>query len=326
MALCLVSISSLAQESVVKTIDGAFGVQFGQVVADSMIVSEQKMEDGTPIYEFKPEKRFRDFSKYWVLMSPKGKKVHSIIVRGNFDSDELAKRESDLLLSLLTEKYGKKVDKNMFGFEVKQDGVSVSVREVWNGLQITYRNNAMETEAENERLEIEGGKAFVASLGVGEAEVEERITGAFGIKLGDSFAVGDKRPITIDGRLLYAVTPTVPYRSLDAYYVGVTPKTGLVYRIECHGLGEMRQLAHKEQFVLDYLLLKRFGKGAKVDPKADSFFRRTRIQVGERYVETTSSDTGKLCLRLVYSDEKLAEVEKRERIEKESKKVDASGL
>ena len=323
---CLFASIGFSQEQEVAKIDGAFGVSFGQVVDSPMVVSESKMVDGTPLYQFKPLKEFRDFSKYWLLISPKGRKVHTIIIQGKFESDEVRNRESELLQTLLTDKYGKRIEKNFLGFKISQEGSLVSVREIWNGLQITYCDTRLEEEAEKERLEIEGRAAYVNSLGSQKAETEAWIEGAFGVKLGDKFVIGDRKPQTVDGRPMYAIEPSVPFRSLDTYYAGITPNSGLIYRIECHGMKDKGGEAHREQFVLDHLLLKRFGQGATVDPKANSFFTRTRIQLADRYVETTSNNMGNPKLKLVYCDTKLEALEKQERLEGQSKKVDASGL
>src|SRR5260370_22193771 len=65
-----------------------------------------RLQDTTPSYHFKRAKPFRSFSKYYVLITPTTHKIYSIWDIGRVENTESGKKEQDLLMQLLTEKYG----------------------------------------------------------------------------------------------------------------------------------------------------------------------------------------------------------------------------
>lgn len=60
-----------------KTSD-ALGIKLGQVFDPAEAVGKAVLADGTPMYQFNPKKKFRSFTNYYVLITPKTHKVYAI--------------------------------------------------------------------------------------------------------------------------------------------------------------------------------------------------------------------------------------------------------
>jgi hypothetical protein len=69
--LLLVSFIAI-QASVFATdkIEGAFGMALGQKFDPEKAIGTSSLTDGTPMYQFNPEKPFRSFTKYFVMITP----------------------------------------------------------------------------------------------------------------------------------------------------------------------------------------------------------------------------------------------------------------
>src|SRR5690606_4685145 len=94
---------SFAKEKIV----GGFGVGFGDVFMPEKAIGKAELTDGTPMHQFSPQTKFRSFSKYYVLTTPKTNKVYAIWGIGDIENTATCKKEQQLIMSLLTEKYGK---------------------------------------------------------------------------------------------------------------------------------------------------------------------------------------------------------------------------
>ena len=176
-------------------------------------------------------------------------------------------------------------------------------------------------------------KAFVVLVAIfalsisSSINAEEKITGAFGIELGQIFnpqdAIG-KGSLT-DGTPMYQFSPKKKFRSFATYYVLITPKTHKVYSI--WGIGNMENdpSCKKEQALLMAILQKKYGKVEK-DQLFSSLYDIKQIDQGNRYVLTKCSGFGDVNLDIRYKDKKLEEQAEKERIILESEKVDSSGL
>lgn len=90
-----------------EKISGAFGIKLGQVFAPSGAIGKGSLTDGTPMYQFSPKKKFRSFSTYYVLITPKTHKVCSIWGIGNMENNPSCKKEQALVMAILQKSMGR---------------------------------------------------------------------------------------------------------------------------------------------------------------------------------------------------------------------------
>lgn len=159
------------------------------------------------------------------------------------------------------------------------------------------------------------------------SHAEERIDGAFGLKLGDTF---DKQSAISQGELtdgtpMYQFTPSKSFRSFTRYYALITPKTNKIYSIWGIGSIENDPSCKKEQALVMSILQKKYGKPEK-DGFTASLYDIKNIDQGDRYVLTKCNGYSDVTLDIRYRDNKLAELAENERIVLESEKLDSSGL
>ena len=158
----------LSQEKII----GAFGIELGQVFNPSSAIGEASLTDGTPLYQFNPEKKFRSFSDYYVLITPQSNKVHTIWATGNFENDPTCKKEQELVMAIIQKKYG----------EAEKDGLisnMYDVKQVVQGkkriitkctgftdvsLDIRYKDMELNEIADKERILIESEKVDSSGL------------------------------------------------------------------------------------------------------------------------------------------------------------------
>jgi len=157
----------------------------------------------------------------------------------------------------------------------------------------------------------------------------EKIEGAFGLKLGDTFDIktlGAKAIPSSGGSLMYNFTPTNPMRSFTRYGVVLTPKTHRIAGITAMGDYDDKAGAQKEQAVVLALLTKKYGAQdkAQIEDQLDS---NKRIVQGKRMIMMfIDAGVNKARLTISYADETLFNLAEKERIELESRKLDSSGL
>ena len=149
---------------------------------------------------------------------------------------------------------------------------------------------------------------------------EEKITGAFGLKLGQTYTPQEAIDVIDD---VYLFNPKRKFRSFSKYLVQITPKTHKVYAIT--GVGGMANdsFCEKEQALIMAILQKKYGK---VQEDQFSLHDTEQIRQGNRVVGTQCSGFVDVNLFIVYLDEKLVKLAENERIALESEKVDSSGL
>lgn len=159
------------------------------------------------------------------------------------------------------------------------------------------------------------------------ATAVEPLIGAFGVRLGQTFspdeAIGsgeltDKTP-------MYEFAPASPFRSFKRYYVLITPKTHKVYSIWAIGSVESVAEGKKEQAVVMKLLQDKYGPSER-QGMIDALGDVVRIDKGDRYVLTKLTGFVDVSIDLRYYDRSLEKLAEPERLEIESRKVDASGL
>ena len=153
-------------------IEGAFGRMLGEMFNPASALRQASLTDGTPMLRFKPDKPFRSFSNYFVLVTPKTHVVYSIWGIGKVANTEAGKKEQALVMQLLSDKYGpedKPAPMDALG-DVKH--ISQGTRYVYTKitgfsdvtLEIRYYDTDLEKQAEQERLEIEAKKVDSSGL------------------------------------------------------------------------------------------------------------------------------------------------------------------
>lgn len=156
----------------------------------------------------------------------------------------------------------------------------------------------------------------------------EEITGAFGINLGEKFemssAIGESK--LEDGTPIYQFTPKSPYRTLEKYFVLLTPQTRQVYSIWAIGEFSEKAEAIKEQSVLAELLSKKYGQLTEPSGFSASIKKAKRLSVGGRSVLLLVDGFSSANLEIRYYDEALKALAEKERISIEAAKADPSGL
>lgn len=170
---------------------------------------------------------------------------------------------------------------------------------------------------------------FVALLGAFTitAQAEEKIVGAFGMRLGDTFypesAIG-KGALT-DGTPMYQFAPKKRFRSFNRYYVMITPKTHRIYSIWAIGPVENTEVGEKEQAVIMTLLERKYGKKEK-EGLFDALMDAKQVDQGNRYAMVKVSGFMDVTIDIRYYDKKLSDLAEKERVALEAEKVDDSGL
>ena len=170
LILVLLSISSICLSQDPNS--AAFGIRLGSNFDITSSIGSNLLTDGTPMYKFKPENSFRSFSRYYVLITPKTKKVYSIWGIGDIDSDAKCKKEQDLVMAILVKKYGEMDDQGLMSSlydskTISQGDKSVSTK--CSGfsnviIDIRYYDYELKTLAEKERIELESEKLDSSGL------------------------------------------------------------------------------------------------------------------------------------------------------------------
>ncbi len=167
-SLVVLSSTSFAESK----IEGGFGVKLGDIFLPESAIGKAALTDGTPLYQYSPNKKFRSFSDYYVLTTPKTNKIYSIWARGEFENTETAKKEQALLMSLLEKKYGKGEKQGLLDSfndlkRLDQGHRDILVRIIGFTdvvLEISYNDRPLVKLAEKERLEIEAAKVDDSGL------------------------------------------------------------------------------------------------------------------------------------------------------------------
>lgn len=155
-----------------EKITGAFGVNLGQVFNPDSAIGENSLTDGTPMYEFKPTKTFRSFTRYYVLITPISNKIYAIWGIGPMENDPICTKEQKLIMAILQDKYEKQEKEDLFSNLYDIEKISQGDRFIitkCNGfsdvtLDIRYYDNNLEKLAENERIKYESKKLDSSGL------------------------------------------------------------------------------------------------------------------------------------------------------------------
>lgn len=168
--ICFLFISSFAFAE--EKIAGAFGKKLGQKFSPSDSIGKSSLTDGTPLYKFDPQNKFRSFSSYYVLITPKTNKIYGIWGIGNMENDPSCRKEQALIMAILQKKYGKENKQGLTSsvYDIKQiDQGNRYVLTKCSGfsdvtLDIRYYDKALEQLAENERILLESEKVDASGL------------------------------------------------------------------------------------------------------------------------------------------------------------------
>ena len=168
IAALFFAINLQAQEAITE----AFGMKLGSTFDPSSAIGTSKLTDGTPMYQFSPDKTFRSFQKYYVMITPQTKKIYCIWATGPFENTPTAQKEQDLIMVLLKKKYGEKQKEGLFDSlgDIKRidHGNRYIITKVSGfmdaTLDIRYYDSDLEKEAEKERLAIEATKVDSGGL------------------------------------------------------------------------------------------------------------------------------------------------------------------
>jgi len=154
------------------TITGAFGRKLGDIFDPTTAIGTGALTDGTPMYQFQPDKPFRSFTSYFLLITPATHKVYAIWGIGPCANTESGKKEQALLMELLKQKYGPQdADGLMDGF-YDSEHISKGSRYVMTKVtgitditvEVRYQDQDLEKIAEQERLKLEGKKVDPSGL------------------------------------------------------------------------------------------------------------------------------------------------------------------
>jgi hypothetical protein len=155
----------------------------------------------------------------------------------------------------------------------------------------------------------------------------EKIEGAFGIKLGDTFdtnsAIGTSK--LTDGTPMYQFSTTNGFRSFQRYYLMITPTTKRVYSIWAIGTAENTESAKKEQALIIEILQQKYGAKEK-EGILETVSDAKRVDQGSRYILSKISGFTDITHDLRYYDRELEKLAEKERIREEAKKVNKDGL
>ena len=105
------SSASTKNKEVVKTypkVEGAFGYKFGQKLDVSKLkkATNNRHDFGFPKYELPPLIKVRNFSSYYVHVTPTTHKIVSLSAVATFDDNQKRYDEQDLLAKIIMNKYG----------------------------------------------------------------------------------------------------------------------------------------------------------------------------------------------------------------------------
>jgi hypothetical protein len=153
-------------------ITGAFGINLGDTFDPESAIGQASLTDGTPMYQFKPAKTFRSFSKYYALITPNTNKVYAIWGIGQMENDPTCKKEQKLIMAILQNKYGKQEKKDLFSSLNDAEMISQGDRYIMTKcsgftdvtIDIRYKDKELEELAENERIHLESEKLDSSGL------------------------------------------------------------------------------------------------------------------------------------------------------------------
>ncbi len=153
----------------VEEITGAFGITLGQTFMPQEAIGKGSLTDGTPMYQFRPKKKFRSFQRYYALITPKTHKVYAIWGIGNMENDPSCEKEQAFVMAILQKKYGKVEKGRLFSDIEEIDQGDRYVLTKCSGfsdvtLDIRYKDKKLQEQAEKERIILESEKVDSSAL------------------------------------------------------------------------------------------------------------------------------------------------------------------
>jgi hypothetical protein len=135
----------------------------------------------------------------------------------------------------------------------------------------------------------------------------DKIEGAFGMKLGDTFDTNSAIGMLKESEGTYQFSTTNEFRSFKNYFVKITPKTHKIYCIfTAEKTGDL-QAGKKELAVVRELLKKQFGNEETLDD--------AKIQQGNRYVATKLVGNVDVTIAILFADSELKTLAEKEKAE-----------
>jgi hypothetical protein len=166
--LLSISFNSIAEEKITS----AFGLSLGDKFDINSSIGESALTDGTPLYLFEANKKFRSFANHYVMLTPKTHKVYAIWGIGQIENTPSCKKEQALVMAILQKKYGKPEKGGLTASfrDIKSiDQGNRSVLTKCSGysdvtIEVRYTDKKLKDAAENERIIIESEKLDSSAL------------------------------------------------------------------------------------------------------------------------------------------------------------------
>jgi len=166
MELKLISLIFLAfsfNATAEEKITTAFGLNLGDKFDINSSIGESSLTDGTPLYLFETNKKFRSFASHFVMLTPKTQRIYAIWGIGQVENTPSCKKEQALIMAILQKKYGKLKNGGLtssFQYIKSIDRGNRNVLTKCSGfsnvtLEVRYTDKKLKVVAENERILIE---------------------------------------------------------------------------------------------------------------------------------------------------------------------------
>jgi len=141
----------------VSAIKGAFGVKLGDKFTLTAI-GRENLTDGIPFYKFSPVNPYDKCDSYYVHITPTTKIIYSIVAQGEMKNDAACTNEQNVLMELLTKKYGSTQGRSFFNALRDAERIAQGDREIYIGctgsdnttLRIVYTDHKIGKQAEEE--------------------------------------------------------------------------------------------------------------------------------------------------------------------------------
>lgn len=156
-------------ENKAPTLDGMFGIKFGEEFKPNTNSNNSKLTSGEVLYSFRPQKPFRNLDQYYVLITPKTHLVYEIWAEKTFDDPVKASDESNVLKSIIEEHYKVSEDRSNisitnYQYQFKNATIFLDRGVMSYTVKLRAIDNKLEEQAENERISIEKSKTDTSSL------------------------------------------------------------------------------------------------------------------------------------------------------------------
>ena len=157
--LTLLTLTSFSLEG--KEISGAFGLSLGEIYTGKLVVNRE-MGPNRKLYNFEPQNPHPLFSNYGVFITPKTKRIESILVWKEYKNTRPCFFDFQLIETLLDEKYKNfKKDPLKEGDILYQDGSNFITLGCTNEeLMLLYLDWEMQELFQKETAEMQDSDGF----------------------------------------------------------------------------------------------------------------------------------------------------------------------